>query len=92
MADHKSALKRNRQNIKLREHNKNVRSAVKSAAAKATQSIKSQAATAGADLKLAIKALATAGRKGTIPKRRASRKASRLQIAMNKSAGTSASK
>jgi small subunit ribosomal protein S20 len=84
MATHKSAEKRNRQNIKLRERNRGNRSAVKTAATKALEAIKKDAKSAAKVLSAAASALGKAARKGSIPKGRASRKISRLTKARNK--------
>lgn len=84
MATHKSAEKRNRQNIKLRERNRGNRSAVKTAALKALESIKKDAKSAAAAVSAAASALGKAARKGSIPKGRASRKTSRIAKARNK--------
>lgn len=90
MANHKSALKRNRQNIKRRERNKGTRSAAKSAAHDAITAIRTNPAQAKAAVAKAISVLASTATKGAIPKRRAARKASRLQLALNKAMGGAA--
>lgn len=84
MANHKSALKRNRQNIKRRERNKGNRSAAKTAAHKALAAIKLDAKKSEAALIDAVSVLAKTAAKGSIPKRRAARKISRLYKARNK--------
>jgi small subunit ribosomal protein S20 len=85
MADHKSALKRNRQNIKRRARNVGNRAAAKTAALKAVSAIKTgDAKAAAAALRDAVSIVAKTARKGAIPKTRASRKIARLQKAFNK--------
>lgn len=84
MANHKSAVKRNRQSIKLRERNRAVRSGVKTAAAGALEAIRKDAKAAASVISQAASVLDKAARKGSIPKGRASRKVSRLQKARNK--------
>jgi small subunit ribosomal protein S20 len=84
MANHKSAEKRNRQSIKRRERNRGTRSAVKTAAQKATDAIRKDAKGATAAISSAASVLAKAAHKGSIPKGRAARKTSRLQKAKNK--------
>ena len=84
MANHKSAEKRNRQNIKLRERNRSVRSAVKTAAQSASEAIRKDAKGAVSVISQAASVLAKAAYRGSIPKGRASRKISRLQKARNK--------
>ena len=93
MANHKSALKRNRQNIKRRERHKANRSAAKTAAHKALVAITKDAKQSETVLVDAISVLAKTAAKGSIPKRRAARKISRLYKARNKLlAGSSATK
>ncbi len=82
MANHKSAEKRNRQIIKRTEQNRSRRSAVKTVAQKTMESIRKDAKTA--NLTEAASVLAKAAHRGSIPKRRAARKISRLQKAKNK--------
>lgn len=84
MANHKSAEKRNRQGIKRQIRNRANRSAVKTAAQKASEAIRKDAKGATAVISQAASVLAKAARKGSIPKGRASRKTSRLQKAKNK--------
>lgn len=92
MATHKSAEKRNRQNIKLRERNKGNRSAAKSMAAKAMEEIRKDAKSAIGAITEAVSVLAKTAHKGSIPKRRAARKTSRLMKARNKALGTSSAR
>lgn len=90
MATHKSAEKRNRQNIKLRERNKANRSAAKTAAMTTLELIKKDAKSALAAIANASSVIAKTAHKGSIPKKRAARKISRLYKARNKAMGTSA--
>ena len=81
MANIKSAIKRNRQNVKRAEANKGVRSQMRTYTKKAL-------AAAGTDesdesLRLAIKHIDKAATKGIIHKNNASRKKSRLTKAVN---------
>lgn len=92
MATHKSAEKRNRQNIKLRERNKANRSAAKTMAQKALEEIRKDAKAALGAITAAISVLAKTAHKGSIPKKRASRKVSRLMKARNKAMGTTSAR
>jgi len=78
MANIKSQIKRNRQNEKRRDRNKAARTELKTRVRQATE-----ATTAGADdavdkVRLAQKRLGRAGSKGTVHKRQAARRTSRL--------------
>ncbi len=91
MANHKSAIKRNRQSIKRNLRNKSLRTTVKNAVQtlrevlhptkkkKATP----QAASAAELMVKTTSALAKAARKGTIHRKKAARLTSRLQKAVN---------
>lgn len=92
MATHKSAEKRNRQNIKLRERNKANRSAAKTMAQKAVDEIRKDAKAALGAITSAISVLAKTAHKGSIPKKRAARKASRLMKARNKAMGSASAR
>lgn len=92
MADHKSALKRNRQNIKRRAYNLDRRSGAKTAALKAVAAITKDAKGAVHAVTSAISVWAKAANKGSVPKRRAARKQSRLQRALNKALATAGSR
>ena len=79
MAHHKSALKRIRQNERLRVHNRNIKSATRSMIRKVRETIEEgNADNAQAALKKAISSLNRAASSGVIPKARASRRISRL--------------
>jgi len=87
MANHKSALKRNRQNKKHQERNRSNRTVAKSATQKLRVLLadgKVKAEDAMAALKKATSELTKAAQKGAFHKRRAARKTSRLQKAVNK--------
>lgn len=92
MANHKSAIKRNRQIIKRREINKTNRSAAKTMAQAALDEIKKDATNAMNAIALAASSLAKTAHKGSIPKRRAARKISRLYKARNKAMSTSSAR
>lgn len=79
MAQHKSARKRARQSIKRRAHNRNIGSAVKTGvkAFRVAADSGDGAATA-TSLRAAESLLRRAASKGVIPKKRASRRVSRL--------------
>ena len=88
MATHKSAEKRNRQNIKAKERNTSAMSAVKTA----IRDVKA-AATSGSKkedlmkvLKVAQKAIASSARKGVMSAKTGSRYVSRLASLVNKTA------
>jgi small subunit ribosomal protein S20 len=80
----KSAEKRNRQGEKRRQHNKSVKTAIRSSAKKvATATESKDKATAETSLKDMIKRLDTAARKGIVSKNAAARKKSRMQRHVN---------
>ncbi len=85
MANHKSALKRNRQNLKKNERNKGYRTLVKTLSkkvrAEAEAGNKEQAEK---DLKIAQKTIAKVGGKGILHARAASRKISSLTRLVNR--------
>lgn len=74
---HLSAYKRQRQTVKRAEHNKNIRTALK------TQVKKCRANATPDELRTTTSCIAKAASKGIIPKRRASRLTSRLARAAN---------
>ena len=79
MANIKSAIKRNRQNEKLREHNRLFRSSASGYVKKANLAIESgDAEKAGAATKLAISALDKAAAKGIIHKNNAANRKSAI--------------
>lgn len=85
MANHKSAIKRARQNDKRRERNTGLRSKARTEVKKAVDGITKAGSRDEAvkAYRTGEKALQKAASKGVIPKARASRKASRLAKAMN---------
>ena len=87
MATHKSAEKRNRQNKKRNLRNRENKSALKTAVSAARTKIdKNEKSTDLAGLvSKAVSVLAKTAHKGSIHWKKASRKTSRLQLAMNKS-------
>ena len=79
MANHPSALKRARQSEKRRLRNRSVSSAIKTAVKKVSAAVAvNELEQVKTTLKEATAALDKAASKGVIPKRRASRKISRL--------------
>ncbi len=86
MANHKSALKRNRQNIKKREHNRKLRGAMRTQLKKAREEIsKGGADWKEGEVKAAIKKLAAMAQKGILKKSTAGRRISRLMKHANAS-------
>ena len=86
MANHKSALKRVKQNEKRRARNKHVKTRVRNHVKAVRQVVTSGEGDANATLAAAIKEIDKAASKGVIPKQRASRKISRLQKLVNAAA------
>jgi small subunit ribosomal protein S20 len=78
MANIKSQIKRNRQNEKRRVRNKAARSELRTRVRQATEATAASADDADAKMRLAQKRLAQAGAKGTVHKRQAARRTSRL--------------
>jgi small subunit ribosomal protein S20 len=86
MANHKSAIKRNRQNIKKREQNRDQRGAMKTQLKKARAEITH----GGADwntgeVKDAVRKLAAMAQKGILKRSTAGRRISRLMKSANRS-------
>lgn len=76
---HKSALKRNRQNIKRRERNRTIRSAAKTAVRELRETIaKQDAPAAAAELRAVVRTLTKAGTKGVLHRNTVSRRVARL--------------
>jgi len=89
LANHPSALKRERQSQKRRKRNRAVASTVKTAIKKLSAAISEEASEPIKNhLQSAISTLDRAGIKGVIPKKRASRKISRLTLRANKALST----
>jgi small subunit ribosomal protein S20 len=87
MANIKSQIKRNRQNEQRRVRNKAVRTALKTDAKKVRTAVDDgDASAAGESLREATRSLDKAVSKGTLHKRAAARRKSRLARAVNASA------
>ena len=84
MANHASAEKRNRQRITRTERNRAAKSAIRTELKKARAAIKEAPGDAQAIVRATSGAVASAGLKGTIPRKRAARLQSRLAKALNK--------
>ena len=85
MANHKSALKRNRQNHKRNERNKGYRTLVKTLSKKVRNEAKAgNKEQAQKELKIAEKVIAKVGGKGILHARAASRKISSLTRLVNR--------
>ena len=84
MANHKSALKRNRQNVVRRARNRANKTKIKNAVKAVNEAIEENSLDAAkAALQTAIPVIMRAASKGTIPKKTASRKVSRLTKRVN---------
>ncbi len=84
MANHASAIKRNRQNEKRRIHNRTYRNRARTLVKKAREAIASgDVAQAEEAVRLAQKDLDMAARRGVIHKRNAARRKSRLMQQLN---------
>ncbi|MBI5237994.1 MAG: 30S ribosomal protein S20 [Deltaproteobacteria bacterium] len=84
MANHKSAIKRHRQSEKRRARNASVKSAVRTAIKKVDDAVKAgKAEEAKASLLTAVSELDRAAIKGVLHRNNASRRISRLTIAVN---------
>jgi small subunit ribosomal protein S20 len=88
MANHASAVKRNRQRIKRTARNRAGKSTLRTEVKKARSAVTGAPAGAGALVKAAVSALDRAASKGTIPAKRASRVKGRLAAALHKAAAT----
>jgi small subunit ribosomal protein S20 len=84
MANHASAVKRNRQRIKRTDRNRAAKSALRTELKKARASVVATPAASADLVKAAASALDRAASKGTIPAKRASRVKGRLAAAMHK--------
>ena len=83
MANIKSQIKRNKQNLVRRERNKAVRSELKSRAKSAVTAAETGADDTDERLRLAIKRIDKAAAKGVIHKNQAARRKSRLVARVN---------
>jgi small subunit ribosomal protein S20 len=84
MANHASAVKRNRQRIKKTAKNRAGKSGLRTELKRARAAVKATPATAAAVVKEATSALDRAASRGFIPARRASRVKGRLAAALHK--------
>ena len=85
MANHASAIKRNRQRLKRTARNRAAKSALRTELKKARTAIVSTPSGATSLVTAAVSALDRAASKGTIPAKRASRLKGRLAVALRKS-------
>lgn len=88
MANIKSQIKRNRQNLVRNERNKAVRSELKTRTKAAVTAVESGDEGAEAQVRLAVKRLDMAAAKGVIHKNAAARRKSRLLARVNRAAAT----
>jgi small subunit ribosomal protein S20 len=87
MANHKSAMKRHRQNVKLRSANRTKRAATRSAVKKVVSALEAgKLDEAKMLLRNAESSLASAAKKGLVHRRTARRSISRLAVMVSKSA------
>jgi small subunit ribosomal protein S20 len=84
VANIKSQIKRNRQNVKRHDRNKAVRSELKTRVKRAVILAETGGEDAGLAAKLAVKRIDKAATKGVIHKNAAARRKSRLQKRLNK--------
>ena len=92
MANHKSSLKRIKQNAKRAERNKSVRSRLRTRIHQFEQALASDDLVAAeAAYQVAESELHRAASKGVIPTSRAARKTSRLALSLNKARGAATS-
>lgn len=81
MATHKQALKRHRQSLKRRDRNRRIKRTLATFVKKARAAVETAPAEATESVRAAVSMLARGASKGVIPKKRASRKISRLMKA-----------
>jgi len=91
MANHASAVKRNRQRVTRTTRNRAAKSALRTELKKARAAVAAAPATAAAEVKTAHSALDRAASKGVIPAKRASRVKARIAAALHKASKASAS-
>ncbi len=84
MANHSSAVKRNRQRIKRTDRNRAAKSELRTELKKARAAVIAKPVESGAVVKAAVSSLDRAASKGTIPAKRASRVKGRLAAALHK--------
>lgn len=85
MANHKSALKRARQNETRRIRNRAGRAAMRTAIKRFETAVTTEGQDATAELRTVSSALALAAKSGVIPRGRASRKIARLHKQLDRS-------
>ncbi len=85
MANHKSALKRNRQSLVRREKNRQAKAALRTVVKKFNETVAREPEAAKELLVSVVPAIAKAASKGIIHKNAASRKISRLSKRLHKS-------
>jgi small subunit ribosomal protein S20 len=85
VANIKSQIKRNRQNLVRQERNKAVRSELKTRAKAAVNAAEGGADDADAKVRLAVKRIDSAAAKGVIHKNQAARRKARLMAKVNQS-------
>ncbi len=90
MANHASAVKRNRQRLKRTARNRAAKSELRTDLKKARSAMKASTPAAATEVKTAVSALDRAASKGVIPARRASRVKGRLAAALHKAAAAKA--
>lgn len=90
MANHASAVKRNRQRIKRTSRNRAAKATLRTELKKARAATTASTSTAVALVKDAVSALDRAASKGVIPAKRASRVKGRLAAALHKTAAKAA--
>ena len=88
MANIKSQIKRNRQNLVRHERNKAVRSELKTRVKAAVVAAEDGDEDAEAKLRLAVKRIDSAAAKGVIHKNQAARRKARLRARVNQASGT----
>jgi small subunit ribosomal protein S20 len=89
MANHASAVKRNRQRIQRTDRNRAAKSALRTELKKARAAVVAAPATSADLVEAAASALDRAASKGTIPAKRASRVKGRLAAALHKAKAAS---
>lgn len=90
MANHASAVKRNRQRVKKTGRNRAAKSELRTDLKRARAAVKAAPASAGAPVKVAVSALDRAASKGVIPTKRANRVKGRLAAALHKASKAAA--
>lgn len=89
MANHASAVKRNRQRLKKTARNRSEKSGLRTELKKARAAIKATGKSSTEQVKAAVSALDRAASKGVIPAKRASRVKGRLAAALHKASAAS---